>query len=231
MGDPGSRLWSAVAGIALAALFACGGGPPPRRVISLSDSTTQVARALGLGDGLQTLDPSAPDVLERAFKSGANLALADASAVSADVRAAFASRSIPVRAFAPTSTDEVFGAYTEIATVLGKPKAAAQLIERVTRELQEGATGAPRPKVALVVSRTPLRIVGGDAFVSHLLELAGVENVFAGERGVLVVMQPEQLAAKQPDRVLDVSQALLKGAWVDPVGSARALRSALAGAN
>ncbi|HKC50876.1 MAG TPA: hypothetical protein VKF60_08790, partial [Myxococcota bacterium] len=77
-------------------------------MISLSESTTQVAQALGLGEGLQSLDPRAPDVLERAFKSGANLALADASAVSADVRAAFASRSIPVRAFAPTSTDEVF---------------------------------------------------------------------------------------------------------------------------
>ena len=215
----------------VAALFACGGGPPPRRVISLSDSTTQVARALGLGDGLQTLDPSAPDALERAFNSGANLALADASAVSADVRAAFASRSIPVRAFAPKSTEEAFGAYTEIATVLGKPKAAAQLIERVTRDLQDGATSVARPKVALVVSHTPLRVVAGDAFVSHLLDLAGVDNVFAGEKGVVVVIRPEQLSAKKAERVLDVSQALLDEAWVDPVGSARSLRGALVSAN
>lgn len=200
-------------------------------MISLSESTTQVAAALGLGDRLQSLDPRAPDVLERAFTSGANLALADANAASADVRAAFASRGIAVRVFAPTSTDEVFAAYTEIATVLGEPKAAAGLIERVTRELAGGATAGARPKVALVVSRAPLRVVAGGAFLSHLLELAGVVNVFAGDAGVTVVMRPEQLEAKKPDRVFDVPQALLAGAWIDPVGTVGSLRSALDGAN
>jgi hypothetical protein len=74
-------------------------------------------------------------------------------------------------------------------------------------------------------------VVAGDAFVSHLLDLAGVDNVFAGEKGVVVVIRPEQLSAKKAERVLDVSQALLDEAWVDPVGSARSLRGALVSAN
>ena len=229
MGDVWSRR-AARAGCAfLAALFACGGVPPLRRVISLSESTTRVAQALELGDRLQSLDPRAPDVLERAFKSGANLVISGSDASSADVRAAFASRSIAVREFAPISTDDVFAAYTEIATVLGKPKAAAALIARVTRELGELAAPGARPTVALVVTRSPLRVVAGGAFLSRVLDLAGVENAFGAERGVTVQMRPEQLQAKKPDRILDVSQAALDGAWVDPIGTARSLRSALDG--
>jgi ABC-type hemin transport system substrate-binding protein len=197
-------------------------------VISLSDSTTRVAEALQLGDRLQSLDPRAPDALAHAFASGADVALADAGADSADVRAAIASRNIAVRVFSPTSTQEVLAAYTEIATVLGKPKAAAALIDRVTRELTQSAKGGARPRVALVVSRTPLRVVAGDAFLSHLLELAGVDNVFAAERGVTVVMRPEQLEAKSAERALDVPQAALAGAWVDPVSTVRSLQGALA---
>jgi ABC-type Fe3+-hydroxamate transport system substrate-binding protein len=198
-------------------------------VISLSDSTTRVAQALGLGDRIQSLDPGAPDALERALASGATLAISDASAATSGVRAAFASRTVAVRSFAPESTQEVLGAYTEIATVLGKPKAASALIARVTHELAADATGGTRPKIALVLGRSPLRVVAGDAFVSHLLDLAGVENVFAGEQGVTLVIRPEQLDARKPDRVLDIPRSLLGDAWVDPVGTANALRSTLTG--
>ena len=71
----------------------------------------------------------------------------------------------------------------------------------------------------------------GDAFLSHLLELAGVENVFAGDKGVSIVILPAQLEAKKADRVLDVSQAMVDRAWVDPVGTAQALRNAAGGAS
>jgi ABC-type Fe3+-hydroxamate transport system substrate-binding protein len=213
----------------LAALLACGDSAPPRRVVSLSESTTRVAQALGLGDRLQTLDARAPDVLERAFRSGANLALADGSAESADARAAFSSRSAAVRVFSPTSTEEVFAAYTEIATVLGQPKAAAKLIEQVTREVKASATGGARPKIALVVSRSPLRVVAGDAFLSHLLDLAGIDNVFAGDKAVTELIGAAQLDARKPDRVLDVSPAMLADAWVDPVATTRSLQTLASG--
>ncbi|MFI5314478.1 MAG: ABC transporter substrate-binding protein [Myxococcota bacterium] len=227
MGDLGGR--RRVAGACALAVFlvACGGAPQ-RRVISLSPATTRVAQALGLGDRLESLDPGAPDAIDRAFKSGANLALAASDTASTGVRAAFASRNIPVRAFAPKTTEEVVSAYTEIATVLGQPKAAAALIAQVTRELAPAGPDGARPKVALVLSRKPLQVVAGGAFLSHLLELAGVQNVFGEEKQLTLVVLPEQLVARKPDRVLDVSQELLGSAWIDPVGTAESLRSSLA---
>jgi ABC-type Fe3+-hydroxamate transport system substrate-binding protein len=189
-------------------------------VISLSDSTTRVAKALGLLDRLELLDSHAPDAMERAFASGANLAIGGPDA--ADVRAAFAARTIPVRMFAPESTDDVFSAYTEIASSLGKPKAAAALIQRVTDGVSKQKL-EPRRKVAFAVSRAPLRVVCGDAFVSHLLELAGVDNVFADQKGVVAAIKPELFHARSPERVIDLPRSLLGDAWVDPVATTATL--------
>ncbi len=223
--------WSSHRGLAIACVLFAVAAPacesaPQRRVISLSDATTQVAAALGLGDRLGALDPRAPNALERALATGADLAISDSGSDSADVRAALASRSIAVRTFAPRSTADTLAAYTEIATVLGKPKAAAALIERVTRELQGLGSDGKRPRVALVTSRKPLRALAGDAFVSHVLALAGVTNAFEEERGVVVALRPEQLDAQKAERVIDVSETALAGAWVEPVATAAALRRA-----
>jgi len=213
--------------VVLALALACGGDTQPvHRVLSVSDATTRVARALELGDQLRSLDPNTPDALTRALASSATLVISDGSAASAGVRAAFASRSVAERVFSPTSTQEALSAYTEIATVLGKPKAAGALIARVTRELG-GNPSAKRQKVALVLQRSPLRVVGGGAYLSHLLETAGIDNAFASESEVSLLIQPARLEAAKPDRVLDVTQAALDSAWADPVGSVRALTGAL----
>jgi ABC-type hemin transport system substrate-binding protein len=197
-------------------------------VVSLSESTTRVAAALGLGDRLESLDTSAPNVLERALVSGANLAIAGPD--FRDVGAAFAARGIQVRRFAPESTDEVLSAYTEIASALGRPKAAAALIQRVNDELAKQRSPQPT-RVVFVVSRAPLQVVGGDAFLSKLLGWAGVENAFGDQRGVVVALQPAALAARTPDRVIDVPRAVLADAWVDPVATAHALQGVVTAAD
>jgi ABC-type hemin transport system substrate-binding protein len=197
-------------------------------VVSLSASTTRVADALGLGDRLESLDPNAPDAIERAFTSGANLAIAGPD--FRDLGAAFVARGIQVRRFAPESTDDVLSAYTEIASALGRPKAAAALIQRVNDEVAKGRNPAPA-RVAFVVSRAPLEVVGGDAFLSKLLGWAGVDNAFADQRGVIVALQPAALEARKPDRVVDVPRAVLSDAWADPVGTAHALQGVVTAAD
>ena len=213
----------------LCALLACSGAPA-QRVISISPATTRVAQAMGLGNALATLDPNDPQALESALGSRANLAISDASSASAKIRAAFASRTIAVRVFSPVSTSDALTAYTEIATVLGQPRAAGEMIDRVTREIAAhpiaNAKGGPL-HLALVASRKPLRIVGKDAFLSHLLQIAGAENVFASEGGVTVAIQPDQLESRRPDRVLDLAPGTLEGAWVDPAGAVAALLRSL----
>lgn len=226
MGERGSHRAIALACVWLLASLGCERAPA-RRVISLSQATTQVATALGLGDRLETIAPG-PDALTRGLASGADLAISDAGAAAEGVRAAFASRGLAVRTFAPRSTTEVLAAYTEIATVLGSPKAAAELIERVTREMQALGKDGKHPRVALVSSRTPLRVVVGDAYASHLLGLSGVTNVFEKETGVVIPIQPEQLRMQNAEKVVDVPDAALAGAWIDPVGTATALRRSLA---
>jgi len=213
----------------LCALLACR-AEPRVRAVSLSPAITQVATALGLADAVIPIDPRAPDALGRALASGTNLVLADGGAESADVRAVFASRNIAVHSFAPQTTDQVYGAYREIAALLGDPDAGDDLVRRVGDELDAlaaGNTGAARPKVALVLERKPLRVVTGDAFLSKVLTAAGADNAFADLSAASVAIRPELLSERAP-RQLDVAPELAAMAWVDPGGTARRLHDTLA---
>ncbi|HTO68621.1 MAG TPA: ABC transporter substrate-binding protein [Casimicrobiaceae bacterium] len=214
---------AAVCACALA--FACF-GQPPRRVASVSEATTHVARAMGLGDRIQMFDPADPKALEHALTSRANLVISDASPATASIRAAFSSRGIPVRVFSPTSTNDALTAYTEIATVLGKPRAAAAFIEKVTRALEALAKPGAKQSVALVVSRSPLRVVTGDAFLSRLLASAGAQNVFVHDDGVVITIRKEQLDAAKPDRTIDVAPDAIAQAWLDPLETAKQVLAA-----
>jgi ABC-type Fe3+-hydroxamate transport system substrate-binding protein len=212
----------------LCALVACK-AEPRERAVSLSPAITQVVAALGLADAVIPVDPRAPDALGRALASGANVVLADGGAESADVRAVFASRSILVRSFAPSTTDEVFGAYREIAALLGEPAAGDALVKRVGDELDKLAAsgaGATRPKVALVVARKPLRVVPGDAFISKLLAAAGADNAFADLSAAGSGIRPELLSERAPHQ-RDVAPELAANAWVDPSGTVRRLHDLL----
>jgi ABC-type Fe3+-hydroxamate transport system substrate-binding protein len=213
----------------LCALIACK-AEPRERAVSLSPAITQVVAALGLADAVTPVDPRAPDALGRALASGAHLVLADGGAESADVRAVFASRSIVVRSFAPWTTDEVYGAYREIAALLGDPAAGDALVKRVGGELDElaaSSAGAARPKVALVLARKPLRVATGDAFLAKLLAAAGADNAFADVSAAGSEIRPELLNERAP-RQLDVAPELAANAWVDPSGTVRRLHDALA---
>ena len=218
--------------LACVALLACS-AEPRLRAVSLSPAISQVAAALGLADAVTPVDPRAPDALGRAMASGAQLALADGGPESADVRAMFAARNVTVRVFAPQTTDEVFAAYRELAVLLGDPAAGDRLVKHVNDELAKlaaaNAAGAPRAKVALVLQRKPLRVVGSDGFVSKLLAAAGADNAFGDLSAASVVISPELLAQRAP-RQLDVPSELAAMAWVDPVGAARRLREMLADA-
>jgi len=200
------------------------------RAVSVSPSTTQVAAALGLADAVTALDPHAPDALARALASGTHLVLADGSAESADVRALFASRGIAVHSFAPRTDDEVYGAYREIAALLGEPGAGEKLAAQVSGELAALAArsgGVERPKIALVLQRQPLRVATGGAFLAQLLAAAGGDNAFAETSATgSIEIRPEQLAERKA-RALDVPAELAATAWADPNSATQRLRAAL----
>jgi ABC-type hemin transport system substrate-binding protein len=225
----GAALALCAASAAAWLLVACRAEPRPRAV-SLSPAVTQVVAALGLSDAVTPIDPSAADAFARALASGTNLVLSDGGAESAGVRAAFASRNVAVRSFAPYTTDEVYGAYREIAALLGDPSAGEALVRRVGDELDKlsaGSAAAARANVALVLERKPLRVATGDAFLSKLLAAAGADNAFADLSAGSGAIRPELLAERAP-RQLDVAPQLAATAWVDPGGTAQRLRDALA---
>jgi ABC-type Fe3+-hydroxamate transport system substrate-binding protein len=220
---------AAVLVLALALALGCS-GRQAARVVSLSRATTQVATALGAADRIASLDPSAADSLPRALEAHADAVIAEEDSHSSALRAAFAAQNVTVKTFAPKTQDEVFEAYREIARLLGDPKAADTLIAQVNHDLAELARGTPadgRPTIALVLSRDPLRVVAGGAFLSKLIEAAGAENVFAGEPGAAVIVRAEQIDELAPDHVLEAAPSAFTDAWVDPVGSARTLRETL----
>ena len=78
-----------------------------------------------------------------------------------------------------------------------------------------------------MLARKPLRVVPGDAFLSKLLAAAGAANAFADLSAAGSEIRPERLSERAP-RQLDVAPELAANAWVDPSGTVRRLRDALA---
>jgi ABC-type Fe3+-hydroxamate transport system substrate-binding protein len=91
---------------------------------------------------------------------------------------------------------------------LGRIAARADAAEAIAGEVEAraaelAASTSPRPRVAALVWRDPLMVVGGDTFASDLLACAGGDNPFAAEGLARYPrLDRETLEAAAPDVIL-----------------------------
>jgi len=202
---------------------------PPRRVVALAPSLTDVVVALGQAGRLVgvTRYDDAPEVARVARVGGfldpnpeAVLALdpdlvlwvTDGGALPAirklaELGQARRARPFPILAIPVIGVADVYAAARIVGGALGDAAAgqrlAAELSAAVER-VRARAAPLPRRKVLLVVGREPLVVAGPGSFPDALLRIAGGVNAVGGERP-WPVWPLEEAVAADPDLVLDAA--------------------------
>jgi iron complex transport system substrate-binding protein len=201
---------------------------PPRRVVVLAPSLTDVVLAMGLGDRLVGvtrldddpavaklprvggyLDPNPEIVL--GLSPDLVLWVTNGTALPAVRRIAELSRAsrrpFPIVALQIDALRDVLATPRAVGDALGEPARG----ERLARELAEQvegvrrrAAGLPARRVLFVVGREPLVVAGPGSFPDELLRACGAENVVRGDRP-WPVYPLEKAVADDPDLVVDAA--------------------------
>ncbi len=201
---------------------------PPRRVVALAPSLTDVLVAMGLADrlaGVTRLD-DAPEVAKLPRVGGfvdpspeAVLALSpdlvlwvtDGGAIAAARRMAQLSRAskrpFPILALPIVNVADVLAT----PRVLGEALFAKDAGERLARDLAEKveavrgrAAGLRRPRVLFVVGHEPLVVAGPRSFPDELLRICGAENAVREGRP-WPIYPLEKAVADDPEIVVDAA--------------------------
>lgn len=195
----------------------------PRRIVCLTDETTEVLYLLGEQDriagvsGYTTRPPEArhkPRV--SAFKSAnydAILALKPDlvltfSDVQAEITRQLVSRGVTVLNFNQRKVGEILEMIALLARLVGKQGAGEVLVTDLVRGLDEIAASAQsfphRPRVFFEEWKDPL--IGGIEWVEELIEIAGGTVIFPELAGCGKaqdrVLDPAEVAARDPEVVI-----------------------------
>ncbi|ACL66945.1 periplasmic binding protein [Anaeromyxobacter dehalogenans 2CP-1] len=199
---------------------------PPRRVVVLAPSLTDVVLALGLGDrlvGVTQLD-DAPEVRHvprvggfidpnpeaiLGLRPDLVLWISDGGALAAVRRVAelsqASSRPFPVVAIPVVSVADVLATPRIVGEALGAPAAGARLSAELAAEVERvraRAASLPRRRALFLVGREPLVVAGPGSFPDELLRIAGAVNVVGGSRP-WPVFPLERAVALDPEVVVD----------------------------
>jgi len=190
---------------------------PPRRVVSLAPSLTEIVFLLGRDGSLVGVTrfcdvPAAaalpkiggvsdPDV-ERIVALAPDLVLCTTDGNPRDKVRALEEMGIPCFAVAPQDLDAVFTAIERLAVLLGaadRGRAEAGALRRRARLARSAFDDAEKPAVLFVVSTAPIIAAGEGTFMDELVRLAGGRNAAARFSGRYPRLSVEGLVAARPD--------------------------------
>jgi ABC-type Fe3+-hydroxamate transport system substrate-binding protein len=195
---------------------------PPRRIVSLIPSTTELLCDLGLAEELvgvtaycvepRTVVRSKPRIggeknpdLDRIRDLAPDLVVAN---VEENVRAhveTLRAWGIPVWVTYPRTVDEGLRMILELGEVTGTTTAAAAMAGRlediVGRARAEARRRAP-VRAFYAIWRDPYMTVSGDTYISDVLAAGGAANVFADATQRYPAVSLAEVAAREPDVIL-----------------------------
>jgi iron complex transport system substrate-binding protein len=206
----------------LEALLA-GAPPHPRRVVCLTEETTEILYRIGAGDlvagvsGFTVRPPearrkprissflSADEARIVALRPDLVLGFSD---LQADIAAGLARRGVPVFVMNQRSIAEILQAVRTVAALVGRAEAGEALASELERGLDAvaGRAAALPRRPRAFFEEWPDPLIAGIRWVSELLELAGADDVCAelrreqGGRGRIVA--PEEIARRDPELVV-----------------------------
>ena len=201
---------------------------PPRRVVSLAPSLTEIVFLLGRGGSLVgvtrfcNVPPAAstlpkiggvsdPDV-ERIVALSPDLVLCTTDGNPREKVRALEEMGIPCFAVAPQDLEAVFTAIERLGVLLGAADrgiAEAAALRRRAQRVRAAARGTDgaSPGVLFVVSTAPVIAAGEGTFMDELVRLAGGRNAAARFSGRYPRLSVEELVAARPDVIFVAGMA------------------------
>jgi iron complex transport system substrate-binding protein len=197
--------------------------PYPRRVVCLTEETTEILYRIGAGDlvvgvsGFTVRPPEArqkPKVssfldanFDRILELSPDLVLGF-SDLQADLGRELCKRSVPVYLFNQRSVAEILQTVRVVAALVGRAEAGEALARELTQNLERVAQAAAslprRPRVFFEEWHDPL--ISGIRWVSELVEIAGGDDVCAETRASPLakgrIYAPDEIARRNPDLVI-----------------------------
>jgi len=195
---------------------------PPRRIVSLVPSTTEILCALGLGEalvGVTVYCVEPPDVVRGKTRIGGekNPDLEKIRALEPDLVIAnieenvrddidrLRAWSIPVWVTYPRTVAEGMQLIGELGELTGSPARAAELLRDIEplHERVRMAT-ARRPPVAVFypIWRGPYMTINSDTYIHDMLRVCGARNIFADRPERYPTVTLDEVAARRPDVIL-----------------------------
>jgi ABC-type Fe3+-hydroxamate transport system substrate-binding protein len=190
---------------------------PPQRVVSLVPSTTETLFDLGLppvGVTRYCVHPAAgladlprvggtkDVVVERVRALRPDLIVGNCEENTREIFAALEPIA-PVYAAFPRTVDDALADLLRLGALLGRHEQAQAWAERIGAERAALRALPPSPeRVAYLIWRKPYMAVSGDTFIGAMLREAGLHNVFEQHPERFPVIEPHQIAAAAPNRVL-----------------------------
>jgi iron complex transport system substrate-binding protein len=206
----------------LAAMLA--GAPPyPRRIVCLTEETTEILYRIGAGDLVVGISgytvrprearakPRVSTFLDADFGRILDLEpdlVLGFSDLQADLARELAKRSVPVFLFNQRSIAEILQTVRVVGAVAGRAEAAQALARELEGGLDGIATAARalprRPRIFFEEWPDPL--ISGIRWVSELIEVAGGEDVCkesrAGKEAKGRIFDPAEVARRDPEAVV-----------------------------
>ena len=194
---------------------------PPRRIVSLVPSVTEIVYALGGEDrlvGVTDFCDWPPEAAKKPRVGGMlapNLELIVALKADLVVATTEGNRQetfdqlqrlkIPVFTVNPHRLSDVIAVIAQLGELTGRPTAVGPLVDALTRRIntvEKAVRPYPRPKVLYVLWPEPLIVPGREGLVTALIELAGGTSVTAGEPAAYPRFSLEAVAARAPEVII-----------------------------
>jgi len=193
---------------------------PPKRIISLAPSITEILFAIGLDQEIAGVTefcnypPAAltkPKVgysqpnLESLVALQPDLVLAPQSFLRTDLLAKLEQLNIPSFLLDPHTVGDIFRHIQLIGRLVGHEKEAYDLaiaLRQQSAMIAEQVSGLSRPSLLYVLNTRPLITVGPGSFIHHLIVLAGGRNIAEGTQTPYTRMSMEEVIRQNPDILL-----------------------------
>jgi ABC-type Fe3+-hydroxamate transport system substrate-binding protein len=197
------------------------GGAPPRRIVSLNPTTTELLYAIGAGDrlvGRTTWDlfpaevRSVPDLgpglrpnVEAVIAARPDLVILYASDDNRDAARRLRAAGVRTVAYRVDRIADFARVTRALGELTGDTAAARVTVDTVRRTLTRvrAATDTLRhPAAFWILWENPLLAVGGGSFLNELLTAAGARNVYDSLPAPSPAVSFEDLVRRDPDVVL-----------------------------
>lgn len=194
---------------------------PPKRIVSLAPSVTEMLFALGVDDRIvgvtsycdypaaarqkQQVGDTLHLSLERIISLRPDLVVISTASQLESLTRRLDELSIPVFVTDPRTVRDVALTIRGLGELTGSEARAAALVSAFDRKVSEVELRVgqlPRPRVLYVLQTAPLITVGKNTFINDLINLAGGSSISATETADYPQFSRETVAARKPEVII-----------------------------